>query len=71
LPDAFFSNQKSPIWVNFEGHWNGQCWYVFCHFENFTAIWYTLWTIGNLVVIWYIDFPVLVYCVWSGQIPAI
>jgi hypothetical protein len=28
LPDGLFSNQKSQIWVNFGGPWNGKCWYI-------------------------------------------
>jgi hypothetical protein len=28
LPDGFFLNQKSQIWVNFGGPLNGKCWFV-------------------------------------------
>jgi hypothetical protein len=28
LPDGLFLNQKSKIWVNFEGPLNGKCWYI-------------------------------------------
>jgi hypothetical protein len=48
LPDGLFPYQK-PMWVNFDGPWNGKCWYVYDHL----AIWYSLWLLG-------IFFPVLV-----------
>jgi hypothetical protein len=41
-------NPKTPIWVNFGGLLNGQCY--------FTALWCSLWPFGNVVVILYI-FP--------------
>jgi hypothetical protein len=58
----FIFKPKIPIWVNFEGLWNGECWHVFGHLENFAAILYTLWLIDNLVAIWYI-FPPFWYIV--------
>jgi hypothetical protein len=42
----FVYKPKIPIWVNFEGLWNGECW----------VIWNILRPFGNLLVIWYI-FP--------------
>jgi hypothetical protein len=35
LPDGWFSNQKSQIWVNFGGPLNGKCWYILCSFGIF------------------------------------
>jgi hypothetical protein len=31
----FIFNPKIPIWVNFEGLWNGEYWYVFWSFGKF------------------------------------
>jgi hypothetical protein len=31
LPDVL---PKIPIWVNFEGPWNGECWYVLVTWNN-------------------------------------
>jgi hypothetical protein len=37
LPDGIFSNQKSPIWVNFGRPCNGRCWNILG-----MAIWFIL-----------------------------
>jgi hypothetical protein len=50
LPDGTFSNQKIPIWANFGGLWNRQCWFilwpfeiVYSHLVCFLVIWYISW----------------------------
>jgi hypothetical protein len=61
LPYCIFSNQKIPIWVNFEGTWNGRCWYIFRPFGIFNGkvgIFY-----GTLVY-----FMAILYILWSSDI---
>jgi hypothetical protein len=45
---------KIPIWGNFGGPWNIQCWYIlwpfgkfYNHLVYFMAIWYILWEFGQ------------------------
>jgi hypothetical protein len=59
LPDGLFSNQKSQIWVNFGGPFNGKSWYVlwpfvifYGHCVYFTAFWSSLWSFGIFFPIW-------------------
>jgi hypothetical protein len=56
LPDGTFSNQKIPIWENFEGPGKENIGTFYAPLEYITAMWYILCPFGNLVAIWHI-FP--------------
>jgi hypothetical protein len=60
LPDGIFSNQKSKIWVNFRGPWNGKGWYSLGQFETYYG--YFVYFVTNLVAI----SPILLYCVMKN-----